>query len=172
MKVRQWIVFNQASVVTLNLGPKIISANYYLETATKHSVRTQSATAVSFLGMTGVYDFTSAQTQSFGNNSVFIGGGWAFYNGDVNQDDFVDATDGSLVDNDSYNFVTGCYLATDVTDDGFVDASDGSIVDNNSSNFVGAVLLPGTEPVDKNNADRKFTASAGRNLLKVSDSDQ
>ena len=172
MKVRQWIVFNQASVVTLNLGPKIISANYYLETATKHSVRTQSATAVSFLGMTGVYDFTSAQTQSFGNNSVFIGGGWAFYNGDVNQDDFVDATDGSLVDNDSYNFVTGCYLATDVTDDGFVDASDGSIVDNNSSNFVGAVLLPGTGPVDKNNADRKFTASTGRNLLKVSDSDQ
>jgi len=40
-----------------------------------------------------------------------------------------------LVDNDSYNFVTG-YVPTDVNGNGSVEALDMNIVDNNAYNFI------------------------------------
>jgi hypothetical protein len=51
----------------------------------------------------------------------------------------------SLIDNDAFNFVSGCYLGTDVNLDGTVDASDAAITDNNAANFIG-VATPCTEP--------------------------
>ena len=59
------------------------------------------------------------------------GGKWSFYAGDVNQDDIVDASDVSLIDNDALtgNYGTG---VTDINCDAIVDVSDLSIIDNNS----------------------------------------
>jgi hypothetical protein len=56
----------------------------------------------------------------------------------VNQDGIIDGSDGSLVDNDSFNFVTG-YVATDLNGDGIVDGSDYLIADNNSAAFIGVI---------------------------------
>jgi hypothetical protein len=61
-----------------------------------------------------------------------------FFSGDVNQDEVVDGTDLSLIDNDGFNFVSG-YVATDCNGDNFTDASDASIADNNAFNTVTVV---------------------------------
>ncbi|MBI3189057.1 MAG: PAS domain-containing protein, partial [Ignavibacteriales bacterium] len=50
---------------------------------------------------------------------------------------FIDFSDLTEIDNDSYNFASG-YLVTDVNGDMFVDFSDLTLVDNNSYNFIGA----------------------------------
>ncbi|MBK9331187.1 MAG: hypothetical protein IPM96_02020 [Ignavibacteria bacterium] len=63
---------------------------------------------------------------------------FAFYGGDVNQDGTIDLSDGSLIDNDAFNFASG-YLPTDVNGDGIVDVADAVFADNNSFNFVGKI---------------------------------
>lgn len=63
---------------------------------------------------------------------------FSVYGGDLDQDGSIDATDLSMIDNDSYTFASG-YKKTDVNGDGFVDASDAAITDNNATNFVAAV---------------------------------
>ncbi len=86
-------------------------------------------------------DFTSNQSQAYGDNLIQIDSDpvrYAVYNGDVNQDGFIDGSDGLLIDNDAANFLTG-YLPTDVTGDGFIDGSDMQIEDNNAANFVGVI---------------------------------
>ena len=50
----------------------------------------------------------------------------------------IDLSDGSLIDNDAFNFESG-YVQTDVNGDGIVDLADSAISDNNSFNFVGLV---------------------------------
>lgn len=57
------------------------------------------------------------------------------YTGDPNQDCVVDASDISALDNDAFNFVSGC-VNTDLNGDGVVDASDISVAENNAFDFV------------------------------------
>jgi len=83
------------------------------------------------------YSFDSI-SKAFGNNLIFLNGKYLIFAGDVNQDGTVDLTDGSLVDNDAFNFASG-YLTTDLNGDGIVDVSDAVFVDNNSFNFVGKI---------------------------------
>ncbi|MBK8982357.1 MAG: hypothetical protein IPM38_08575 [Ignavibacteria bacterium] len=87
----------------------------------------------------GSYDFTTSDTQAFGNNTLLKGTVYSIYSGDVSQDNVIDISDGSLIDNDAFNFASG-YLNTDLTGDNVVDLSDASIADNNAFNFVGAVI--------------------------------
>jgi len=63
---------------------------------------------------------------------------FAIYSGDVNQDGAVDLADGSLIDNDSFNFLSG-YLKTDLNGDNITDISDYSIAVNNEFSFVGKI---------------------------------
>jgi len=56
----------------------------------------------------------------------------------VNQDGIIDLSDGSLIDNDAFNFSSG-YLPTDVNGDGIIDVSDAVYADNNGFNFVGKI---------------------------------
>ena len=70
----------------------------------------------------------SSASQAFGNNMKQVDLSpvkFAIYSGDVNQDGVVDAADLSLIDNASFNFVTG-YVTPDVNGDSIVDASDAS----------------------------------------------
>jgi len=118
-----------------------IAANgtpYYIVVKHRNSIATWSGSTVSFTNDTLSYDFTSAASQAFGNNMVNVGGEWSFYTGDVNQDGIVDGGDLGLIDNDSFNFVTG-YVATDLNCDGIVDGADAAFADNNASNFVGVI---------------------------------
>jgi len=63
---------------------------------------------------------------------------YCIYSGDVDQDGTVDLADGTLIDNDAFNFGSG-YLQSDVNGDGLVDLSDAIYADNNAANFVIAV---------------------------------
>ena len=50
---------------------------------------------------------------------------------------YVDPLDMSLIDADSFNYVSGRYIITDLNGDGYVDPLDLSIADVNSFNYVG-----------------------------------
>lgn len=115
--------------------------NYYLAVEHRNSIETWSSSAHSFSGGSMNYDFAIAMTQAYGNNMKLVDTSplqFAFYNGDVNQDDLVELTDILTVFNATSVFLSG-YVATDVTGDNFVDISDLTITYNNSSNFVGVI---------------------------------
>jgi parallel beta-helix repeat protein len=119
------------------------NGNYFLVVKHRNCVETWSASAITFSkGSTASYDFTDAQTKAYGSNLIQVSESpvrWAIYSGDVNQDGYVDPLDLSLVDIDSYNYVSGRGLATDINGDGYVDPLDLSITDANSYNYVGVV---------------------------------
>ena len=109
---------------------------YYIVVNHRNSIETWSKNPLAFMnGNFEYYDFTSAATQAYGDNQVLKLGSYCIYSGDVNQDYIVDVTDGSIVDNDSFNFASG-YIPSDVNGDDLTDLADGSIVDNNAGNFV------------------------------------
>jgi hypothetical protein len=84
------------------------------------------------------YDFTNAANKAFGDNMKqvdFSPVRFGIYSGDVNQDGVIDGSDGSLIDNDAFNFVFG-YVVSDLTGDNVTDGSDAAIADNNAFNFV------------------------------------
>lgn len=112
--------------------------NYYLQILHRNSIETWSMPA-SFTANSLSYNFTTAATQAFGDNLKLKGAKYCNYNGDVNQDDIIDGSDASLVDNAAADFVSG-YVVEDCDGNDFVDGSDGAIVDNNASNFVTAAI--------------------------------
>jgi hypothetical protein len=116
------------------------SGSYYLVIKHRNSIETWSAAPITFTqGSTATYDFTTAASQAYGSNLIAVGSipRYAIYSGDVNQDGYVDPLDLSLVDQDSYNYVSGTALATDLNGDHYVDPLDLSICDQNSYNYVG-----------------------------------
>jgi len=115
--------------------------NYYIQLTHRNSIETWSKSVQTFAGNSLTYNFTSANTQAYGNNIKQVDASpvrFAIFSGDVNQDGTVDATDLSRVDNDAFNSLSG-YVNADVTGDDFVDAQDVSIVDNNAFNSVSEV---------------------------------
>lgn len=112
--------------------------NYYLVVKHRNSINVWSNTGYSFTGNSLSFDFTTAAGQAYGGNLVQKGSRYTIYSGDINQDDIIDASDVSEVDNDASLSVSG-YVKTDVTGDDFVDAEDVSIVDNNAYNLVSLV---------------------------------
>ena len=89
------------------------------------------------------YSFTSSGSTAHGNNLLLVDTGpnkYAVYNGDVNQDQTIDASDLSQVENDAAVSLSG-YVTSDVTGDDFTDAADLSIVENNVALGV-SVITP------------------------------
>ena len=117
------------------------TGSYYLVVKQRSSVETWSTSTIAFTqGSTVSYNFTDAQNKAYGDNQVEVNSSpvrWAIYGGDCNQDGYVDPLDMSLIDQDSFNYVSGSGLATDVNGDHFVDPLDMSIADQNSFNYVG-----------------------------------
>jgi hypothetical protein len=66
-------------------------------------------------------------------------GVWAFFTGDLNQDDFIDGNDFVAYDGDSFLGVNSVYVATDMNGDGFVDGNDFPVYDANSFAGVSAI---------------------------------
>lgn len=116
-----------------------LSGNYYLEIKQRNTIETWSSSPVNYLQNDTIdFDFTTSSSQAFGNNMVQVNSNpdrFAIYSGDVNQDGAVDLTDGTLIENDAFNFVSG-YVSTDLNGDNFADLADLSIADNNAFNFV------------------------------------
>jgi hypothetical protein len=91
------------------------------------------------MSQTAYYDFSAAANQAYGNNQVQVDSSvWAFYSGDLNQDENVDLLDLAILEMDINDFQFG-YFATDINGDGNVDLLDNPLVENNINNFVFSV---------------------------------
>lgn len=120
-----------------------VSDTYYIEIKHRNTIETWSRSGGEQFssGTMMNYDFTNSISNAFGNNMKQIDEmpiRYAIYSGDVNQDGAVDITDGTLIENDAFNFITG-YIVTDLNGDGAVDIADQTIADNNAFNFVAKV---------------------------------
>jgi hypothetical protein len=151
---------NQVKFI-LYAGDSIAGTTKYIGISGKNTIRTASGVPVSFASDTSTYNFTTSLSQAFGGNLFGTSAPFQLYQGDVNQDDIIDGSDGSDVDNDAANFVGGLRINTDVNFDQIVDGSDAAIVDNNAANFVSAVIpfgFPGTQLIQNgNDKNRKNT---------------
>ena len=132
---------SNAGVGVFSFANAVNGVNYYLQLKHRNSLETWSKTVQTFTGNSLTYNFTTANTQAFGNNMKQVDASpvrFAIYGGDVNQDGTVDATDLSAIDNDAQGFVSG-YVVTDLNGDNFVDGTDFAIADNNAGNFVSII---------------------------------
>ncbi|MBK8601160.1 MAG: hypothetical protein IPN80_11975 [Flavobacterium sp.] len=107
------------------------SGDFYISVKGRNMVQTWSAVP-QVVGTTPLfYDFTDASSKAYGNNMIEVATGvWAFYSGDLNQDDLVDTQD--------YVFWEAKYLdsafgeePTDLNGDGIVDTQDYTIWEGN-----------------------------------------
>ncbi|MBI2416942.1 MAG: hypothetical protein HYV28_03405 [Ignavibacteriales bacterium] len=114
------------------------NTGYYVVIRHRNSIDLWSGTAVYFNNSSSSYDFTGSRNATYGANTIFKSGKYCMYSGDVNQDGFIDFSDLTLIDNDSFNFTSG-YVNTDLNGDLFVDFSDLTLADNNSYNYIGVV---------------------------------
>jgi hypothetical protein len=83
-----------------------------------------------------------AANKAYGDNQVEVETGvWAFYTGNLLQDDYIDGNDFPQYDFESASggLYDGTYTPTDMNGDGFVDGNDFPVFDNNSSNGVTAM---------------------------------
>ncbi len=110
---------------------------YYIQTKHRNALETWSKTGGESytLGSALNYDFTTDSAKAYGKNMKKASAKWVFYEGDINQDGFVELQDVILVNNASSAFLTG-YVNTDVNGDRLVDLTDLIITYNNSSAFV------------------------------------
>jgi len=134
-------ILNLSGTGTFNFLNAVNSTNYYLVFKHRNSLETWSNSFVSFTSGMLTYDFSNSANKAYGSNQKIIDSSpvrFAIFSGDINQDETIDASDVSEVDNDAYNSLSG-YVRTDVTGDNFVDAADVSIVDNNAFNSVSVV---------------------------------
>ncbi|MCY7360685.1 MAG: hypothetical protein LH629_01245, partial [Ignavibacteria bacterium] len=121
------------NVVTFPTAP---NGNYYLIIDHRNALQTWSSVPVAISStIPSFYDFTSANSQSYGDNMILNGTRWCLYSGDVNRDGTIDATDLNLIDNDVFYGALG-YSGTDLNSDAFTDGTDISIVDPNVVNGV------------------------------------
>jgi len=117
-------------------------SDYYIGVTHRNSLEVWSAAPVTFTAVTS-YNFTTslAQAWSIGLDPMVevSTGVFALWTGDLNQDDFIDASDFIIYDTDNAAGLLLDYYATDMNGDGFVDASDFTIYDY--SNSVGPFFI-------------------------------
>jgi len=119
--------------------PQTYNGSYYITIRHRNSIETTTSSLVSFAGPVIDYAFDLPARVFGGNLLLMVDGQYVIYTGDVNQDGTVDTGDGTPIDNDQFNFVSG-YVVTDINGDGTVDTGDGTFVDNNQFGFVGSIL--------------------------------
>ena len=113
---------------------------YYIAVKHRNSIQTWSKNPVVCSISTALYNFSSAANMAMGDNQAIVEQGvFAFYTGDINQDDFIDSNDFPELDNDIFIGVAFEYVAADLNGDGFVDSNDFPVLDNNIFNGIAAV---------------------------------
>ncbi|MBK7761888.1 MAG: hypothetical protein IPI46_00760 [Bacteroidetes bacterium] len=127
-------VIKTNGTVTFN-GTAAAGQAYYIVLKHRNAVQTWSANPVMLTENT-LYDFTTAANKAYGDNQTEVATNvWAFFSGDINQDENADLLDMSILDIDVANFTFG-YFATDINGDGNVDLLDAPILDANVNAFV------------------------------------
>lgn len=114
--------------------------NYYIVAKHRNSLETWSSSTVNFNPVYSEYNFANDPSMTFGSNVTQVDTDplYAFYSGDVNDDDAVDLSDVILIYNDANIFLTG-YIITDLNGDSAADLSDILLAFNNAGNFVSVV---------------------------------
>ena len=119
----------------VTLPGSINGKSYYIAIFHQNAVQTWSADQILF-GASNTYDFSNDAAKAYGLNEVLTSSGaYAFYSGDINQDQNIDLSDYPFWDSDNTNFVFG-YYPTDLNGDVNVDLSDYPFWDNNNTNFI------------------------------------
>ncbi|MBK7761883.1 MAG: thrombospondin type 3 repeat-containing protein [Bacteroidetes bacterium] len=133
------LVFSTKAVLNTNgfaiAGFQNLDSNYYLAVKHRNGLCTWSANPIAIIENT-YYDFTTSANQAYGNNQVEVETGvFAFYSGDINQDENMDLLDASLLEASIANFDFG-YFATDLNGDGNVDLLDSPMLEANVNAFI------------------------------------
>ena len=115
--------------------PGIWSGTYYLVVSTSNHLAVWSSAPVNFSAALVSYDFSVSAAQAFGSNQKSLGGRWALFAGDVNQDGVIQNSDMDLISHKAASF-SGSNPLTDLNGDGITDALDVILVDNNAAAFV------------------------------------
>jgi len=107
------------------------TGNYYIAITHRNSIETWSKTGGESYtrGTTTAYDFTSANTQAYGNNLKLKGGRYCMYSGDVNSSGVINSTDRTLIRS---NVGQTGYIKYDLDGNGVVNSADRTIVRNNT----------------------------------------
>jgi hypothetical protein len=126
---------------TVSLNFESITGDYYIVVTHRNTVATSSSSLVSFVsGVATNFDFTTADSQAYGDNQVMLETGiYGLYTGDLNQDGFIDVFDFPIYDIDNTDGKSGYYV-TDINGDGFIDVFDFPIYDINNLNAVSSYL--------------------------------
>ena len=125
--------------ITCALPAGAANNSYYIVVYHRSSVQTWS-NPVSINPSFTTYDFTTSASQSFADNASFVDAGvFAFYSGDLNQDEFVDGNDYPTFDAGNSLGLSGDYYAEDMNGDGFVDGNDYPLFDQNNSLGISSI---------------------------------
>lgn len=117
------------------------AGNYYVQLIHRNALETWSASNVSISkSSVAFYDFTTTQSQTYGNNSVLKSGQYCNYSGEIIKDGTIDAADVLDVYNGVIVLASG-YVNNDVNGDNFVDVTDLLITYNNATAVV-TVMRP------------------------------
>jgi uncharacterized protein (TIGR02145 family) len=122
---------NGDAVATFSSAPV---GSFYIVVRHRNSLETWSANPVT-IGASSTYDFTDSASKAYGNNMILVGSKYSIYNGDLNQDGFVESGDYPSLYNDSDAGQEG-YYSTDLNGDGFVESGDYPILFNNSDSGI------------------------------------
>lgn len=123
-------------IVSLPLSNSL-SGSYYLEMAYRRSAEFRNGINIWSSSNqniapynAGTYNFTTSASQAYGDNQIQVGTVFTAFNGDVNQDETIDAADLASTENAVGDGLSG-YTSNDVTGDDFVDSGDLALVENN-----------------------------------------
>jgi len=107
------------------------TGEYYIAISHRNSIETWSKTGGESYthGAVMSYDFTSANTQAYGNNLKLKGGRYCMYSGDVNASGVINSTDRTLIRS---NVGQTGYIKYDLDGNGVVNSADRTIVRNNT----------------------------------------
>lgn len=116
--------------------PAAASGNsHYLVLKHRNALETWSAAPV-VVSNNMLFDFSTAAAQAYGANQTLLETGiYGLHSGDVNQDELIESSDYTQMENDVLQFLFG-YQPTDITGDGLVESSDYALMENNLLQFL------------------------------------
>ena len=117
--------------ISITFGPVVLQgSSYYLKVNHRNSLEIWTPAAI-VLGASTTYLFSTAVTQALNSSQILSGDGVALvYQGDLNQDLSIDASDFLVLDPEIQAGLFGYFLG-DLTGEGSVDASDFLALDPN-----------------------------------------
>ncbi len=131
-------ILNSSGIGSFLFSNAVNGVNYYLAVKHRNSIETWSKTTVVFSGGSSTYDFSNDANKAYGDNQKQIDTSpirFSIYNGNFDQNSFINLADVLGVYNAASSFLTG-YKVSDMNGDNMTDLSDLIITSNNSNSFV------------------------------------